>query len=147
MKRTTRQPLRGLRGERGQAITEFAMVLPLFAALVFVLVLFGKALYVYIQVTHIANEGARLAAVDMPTSSSLSSYLAGEYALPSGALLAICYPAGAQSVGQPVKIVAYTKATWVPFISSDIKSSATMRLEQDTSTNPNLAHLDPDHEC
>lgn len=118
------------------------MVLPLFAAMVFVLILFGKALYVYIQVTHIANEGARLAAVDQPTSGSLSSFLAAEYALPTGTSLAICYPASDQSVGQPVKIVAYTSASWVPFIGSvigDIKSSATMRLEQNTSTNANLA--------
>ena len=121
------------------------MVLPLFAALVFVLVLFGKALYVYIQVTHIANEGARLAAVNQPTSSTLSAYLTSEFALPSGTSLAICYPAGGdQSVGQPVEVVAYTSASWVPFIGSvigDIKSSATMRLEQNTSTNSNLAPL------
>jgi hypothetical protein len=38
-----------MRDERGQAVTEFALVLPLLVALVFVFVSFGKALYYYIR--------------------------------------------------------------------------------------------------
>jgi hypothetical protein len=137
------QPLE-CRGERGQAVTEFAMVLPLFAILVTVCILFGRALYVYIQLTHTANEGARLAAVDQPSSGTLCSYLAAEAALPKGVTVTISYPhpdAGfpAQGPPEPVTVTARTSASWVPFIGvPNLTASATMRLEQDTTTNPAL---------
>ena len=136
---------RGLGDERGQAVTEFAMVIPLFAALVIVCVLFGKALYAYIQLTHTANEGARLAAVDQPQSGTLCTYLSGVAALPKGVTLTISYPDSAsgtpQAPGEPVKITASTSASWVPIIGGSlgsITSSATMRIEQDTSSNTTL---------
>jgi len=132
--------VRRLRGDSGQGVLEFAMVLPFIAALVFVCILFGKALYVYIQVTHAANEGARLAAVNQPSSTGLGSFLASEYALPSGSSIAICYPTGSQAVGQPVEVDVYTSASWVPIINlGQIKAAATMRIEQDTTSNSNLA--------
>jgi Flp pilus assembly protein TadG len=128
------------RGERGQGVVEFAMVLPLFAIVVFVCILFGKALYAYIQVTHAANEGARLAAVNQPTSSALSTFLTNEYALPGGASIAICYPTGSRAVGEPIQVDVYANASWVPVINlGQIKAAATMRIEQDTTTNSNLA--------
>jgi TadE-like protein len=138
--------VRGINDEHGQAVTEFAMVLPLFALLVIVCILFGKTLYVYIQLTHSANEAARLAAVNQPQSgSSLCSFLNGEAALPTGTKLAITYnDGGLQSVGEPVTVKAtpVAGASWVPFIggSLDLSASATMRLEQDTSSNSLLAN-------
>jgi Flp pilus assembly protein TadG len=133
---------RRLRGESGQGAIEFALVLPLIAALLFVCVLFGKALYVYLQVTHSANEGARLAAVNQPSSTGLGAFLTSEGALPAGASIAICYPTGSRAVGQPVQVDVYTSSTWVPFASfpgNQIKAAATMRIEQDTTNNANLA--------
>ena len=135
-----------LRDDRGQAVTEFAMVVPLFAALIIVCVLFGKALYDYIQLTHSANEAARLAAVDQPqNATSLCSYLSGLGALPKGVTLWIRYqnPDGStapQGAGEPVSIKAVTSGSWVPLIGStiDLSSTATMRIEQDTSTNSAL---------
>jgi Flp pilus assembly protein TadG len=140
------RPQRPRRRESGQAITEFAMVLPLFAMLVLVCILFGKALYAFIQLTHTANEGARLAAVDQPQSGTLCSYLTNEAALPKGVTITISYPhpdAGspAQGVGEPVTVTASTSASWVPIIGGalgNLTSSATMRIEQDTTTNATL---------
>ena len=69
------------RGERGQSVVEFAMVLPLLAALVFVLINFGKALYYYIELTHVANEGARIATVSqtsVPGGGNLAKYLCSQ---------------------------------------------------------------------
>jgi Flp pilus assembly protein TadG len=135
----------GLCGERGQAVTEFAMVLPLFALLVLVCILFGKALYVYIQVTHSANEGARLASVNQPQSGTLCAFLRSEAALPQGVTLTVSYPdtgsATPRAVGEPVTVTASTPANWVPFIGGsigNITASATMRIEQDTSANGTL---------
>lgn len=130
-------------GDGGQAVVEFAMVLPLIALIVFVFILFGKAVWAYIEVTHAANEGARLAAVNQPTSGTLSAFLKSEYALPNGASILICYPdsptTGFQDVGHPVQIDVYSSASWVPIINlGQIKAAATMRIEQNTSGNPVL---------
>jgi Flp pilus assembly protein TadG len=52
------------RGERGQAVVELALVLPLFMLLVFGMIEFGKGLNYWIDLTHVANEGARYATVN-----------------------------------------------------------------------------------
>jgi Flp pilus assembly protein TadG len=53
-----------VRDERGQAVIEFALVLPILAALVVVLLQFGRVIYMWISLTHLANEGARYATVN-----------------------------------------------------------------------------------
>ena len=50
--------------ESGQGLTELALVLPLFLLLLLGMVDFGKAINYWIDQTHLANEGARLAAVN-----------------------------------------------------------------------------------
>ena len=119
------------------------MVIPLFAAVVIVCILFGKALYDYIQLTHTANEAARLAAVNQPQNvTSLCTYLTSLGALPKGVTIFVRYqnPDGStdgEAPGEPVTIKAVASGSWVPLIGStiDLSSSATMRIEQDTSSN------------
>src|SRR6476646_7466953 len=62
-----------LRGEQGQSSVEFAMVLPLMALLIYVFVMLGKGIYVYFELTHAANAGARVAAVNLPPASPSAS--------------------------------------------------------------------------
>ena len=50
--------------ERGQATVEFAIVIPLLLLLVVGLFQFGKVFNYWISLNHLANEGARWAAVD-----------------------------------------------------------------------------------
>ncbi len=52
--------------ERGQALVEFTMVLPILLILLFALVDFGRAFYTWMLVTNAAREGARIAAVQAP---------------------------------------------------------------------------------
>jgi Flp pilus assembly protein TadG len=131
----------GRRGEDGQAITEFAMILPLFAILVVVCVMFGKALYVYIQLTHAANEAARLAAVDFPFASGSTLCAALKNAnipMPKGTTITFTYPGASpvQGAGQPVTVDASTGGSWVPIINvGTLHATATMRLEQATTGN------------
>jgi Flp pilus assembly protein TadG len=138
---TDSRTTRGRASEHGQAITEFAMVLPLLALFVLAAVLIGKALYVYLQVTHAANEGARVASVNQPTSGTLTSYLTGEYALPGGTTIAVCYPVNpdtntTKQIGDPVQVDVYTSATWVPWLNTTkIIGAATMRLEQQATSS------------
>jgi len=138
--------LKKLRGERGQSAVEFAMVLPLMALLIYVFVMFGKGIYVYFQLTHAANAGARVAAVNLPGPTpsaaagvAMRTKLQTDYSLPSGANVAICYPdSGKRTVGEPVQVDVYANVTFIPFVSMQIKGAATMRIEQDTTSNGNL---------
>ncbi|KPJ50401.1 MAG: hypothetical protein AMJ38_01880 [Dehalococcoidia bacterium DG_22] len=51
------------KGERGQSLVEFALVLPIFLLVLFAIVDFGMAFHAWITVTNSAREGARLGAV------------------------------------------------------------------------------------
>ena len=51
------------RGEKGQALAEFALLAPIFLILVFAIVDFGMGFYSWITVTNSAREGARLGTV------------------------------------------------------------------------------------
>ena len=54
----------GLRREEGVAMTEFALVLPVFLLLILGLVTFGQLFFYWIQTNHVASETARWAVVD-----------------------------------------------------------------------------------
>lgn len=51
---------RRFRGERGQALVEMALVLPLLLLLIFGIVEFGRIGHAYLTLNHAAREGARL---------------------------------------------------------------------------------------
>jgi len=53
-------------GEKGQALVEFALLVPIFAILLFAIVDFGMGFYSWITVTNSAREGARVGAVHAP---------------------------------------------------------------------------------
>lgn len=57
------------RGEGGQAVLEFAMILPLILLLIFGLVDFGRAYYTWLVVTNAAREGARVGATQQPLTA------------------------------------------------------------------------------
>jgi TadE-like protein len=53
-----------LRREDGVAMTEFALILPIFLVIVAGLLGFGRVFFYWIQANHVANETARWAVVD-----------------------------------------------------------------------------------
>lgn len=53
----------GKKKERGQAMVEFVMVLPIFLLLIFAIVDFGMGFHAWLTVTNSAREGARLGSV------------------------------------------------------------------------------------
>jgi hypothetical protein len=135
-------------GESGQALVEFALVLPLLLLLLFGLVDFGKAFNYWIDETHLANEGARWAAVNKnPGGSSLQAYIqsqgdspelrnGGTSWVPSPASVYICFPSGTSNVGDPVRVIVSAGYNWMPFLGNrlnatnvTITGTATMRLE------------------
>src|ERR671924_2194372 len=67
--------------DRGTSVTEFALVLPLLLVLILGMIDFGKAINYWIDQTHLANEGARLAVVNKNPGGSgttLQDYLRGQ---------------------------------------------------------------------
>lgn len=136
-----------LRSDRGQGVVEFAMVLPILAALVLIFIQFGKAINYWIDLTHVANDAARIATVGAPGVANFKTTVCGE--LETGELkngsnevdpaqVNLSYPGPSRDVGNPVNVKVTAKYHWLPFWnigSWTIAGSATMRLERDARTN------------
>jgi len=64
------------RGERSQAVVEFAIVAPLLLLLLFGIVDFGRIIYIYVTLNQAVNEGVRVAVKDsalLPTNADVES--------------------------------------------------------------------------
>ena len=138
------------RDERGAALVEFALVLPLLLVLLLGMLEFGKAYNYWIDTTHLANQGARWAVVNRnPGAGTLQEYIQGQAntvelrdggtpSIPAGDEAEVCisFPLGSSNVGDPVRVTVSATYHWLPFIGDRISStevtisgSATMRLE------------------
>lgn len=136
---------RKTRSESGQSIVEFALVVPLILVLVLVLVDFGKAMNYWLDLTRVANEGARLAVVSpsLPTESSIRARLLSNE-LRNGGTASVVDQAdvdisGGCAVGDPVTVVLTSEyhwfdvPSWIPITGGGlvtIRGRATMRREQ-----------------
>jgi Flp pilus assembly protein TadG len=137
-----------LGGEDGAALVEFALVLPILVLLLFSMLDFGKAFNYWIDETHLANEGARWAAVNKnPGGGSLQQYIqsqattpelrnGGTASVPNPAEVCISFPNGTSNVGDPVRVSVSVNYNWLPFIGNQtgvtqasLTGSSTMRLE------------------
>jgi Flp pilus assembly protein TadG len=137
--------------ERGQALVEFALVLPLLLLLALGMLDFGKAYNYWNDATHLTAEGARFAAVnrkpDPANANSLQRQILGQAdtaelreGLPSPAIapaqVCIDFPNGTQAYGDPVRMRMTFTYHFLPFIGAEvgflthtITSSTVMRLE------------------
>jgi Flp pilus assembly protein TadG len=139
----TRRPR--FRSERGQSVVEFAMVVPLLCTLVLVFVDFGKAMNYWIDMTHVANQIARQAAVNSPDLTTLTQECAqletNELRTGSSSIdpatINITYPSG-QLAGNVVTVEVAAKYKFIQFIGTTwtIKGKASMRLEHDPTAVP-----------
>jgi len=129
--------------ERGVALVEFALVLPLVLVLLLGMIDVGKAVNYWNDETHLANEAARFAAVDSsptknpdgtPTAKSLNAGIlnqadttelknGGTTSLPSGETICIWFPNKATlaspnyyQVGQPVQVVVSAQYHWLGYL-------------------------------
>ena len=143
-----------LRNEKGTALVEFAMILPILALLLFGVLDFGKAFNYWNDETHLAAEGARWAVVNSnPGSGTLQQYIqqqADTSELRSLATVCVSFPTNpdtgtSQQVGDPVSVTVKANYPWIPFLRSrihilggtsvqltlpgSISGTATMRLE------------------
>jgi Flp pilus assembly protein TadG len=68
--------IRRMRGEQGQAMTEFAVVLPVLALVLFAIIQFGIAFNNYLTLTDAVRRGARTAAVSRQSGTGTSDTIA-----------------------------------------------------------------------
>ena len=139
--------------ESGQALVEFALVLPLLLLLLFGMLDFGKAFNYWIDETHLANEGARWAVVNHnPGGGTLQQYIqqqsdsaelrnGGTTWVPTKSQVCISFPSGSSNVGDPVQVTVSVDYNWMPLLGKrlsttkvTVSGTATMRLEA-TPTN------------
>lgn len=85
-------------GEKGQALVEFSLLVPIFLILLFAIVDFGMGFYSWITVTNAAREGARLGAV-LATQQEIETRVYDSVDLPNEATKMTVTVTNAQ--GQP----------------------------------------------
>lgn len=137
------------RSERGTALVEFALIAPLLFLLLFGIIDFGRALDYYNQVTQLAGQGARAAAVNrMPdgtaisSTSSLQAALVAETAQPElrkGETVCIVGPLP-QQVGDPVTVRVSYQFHFLPLIGAAGSALGGLNL---TSTQTERAEAVP----
>ena len=120
------------------AVVEFALVLVVMTVLLFGVLDFGKAFNYWIDETHLANKGARFAAVNKNPGSgpSLQDWIkdgANTTELRDALSVCIDFPNGTSNVGDPVRVRVTSTYTWMPLLdmlpNPELTGSATMRLE------------------
>jgi uncharacterized protein (UPF0333 family) len=149
--------IKRLRQERGQALVEFAVVLPLLMLIIVGILTFGRYVSYSNQQTQLASQAARWAAVNVNPSGTLSlqaytrsqttgELLNGSNDVTSPVQVYLYYPtASTGAVGQPVRACVVSTVGLLPMLgagpSLQIVESATMRVEVAatnwlTSNNP-----------
>ena len=131
--------------DRGQALVEFAVVLPVLMLVILGILYFGRYENYANQETQMAENGARWASVNVNPSTTLSlqnyiksqasgELLNGSSDVTTPVAVYIYYPTGSSNaIGNPVR-VCVTATVSLPFLpatpSETIVQTATMRLEQ-----------------
>jgi Flp pilus assembly protein TadG len=137
--------------DRGQALVEFALILPVFVLLVLGMIDFGIAYNDHNDMTQLAGEAVRYASVNScgPSCTGSSAIVnqviqdADNESLKTGSSgvfgtdqpLQVCfwYPAGNNTKsGDPVTAIVETNYRWLPFLNLgavQLRTTATMRLE------------------
>ncbi len=133
--------------ERGQAMVELVLIMPVLFFLVGGIIQFALALNYWLDMQRLANQGARWAVVarypldppnmcttvNAPCSPALTETLA-QQAQSDGLnpVVSICFPNGS-AVGEPVRVRLESKFSFLPILgigTVTIGADAEMRIEQ-----------------
>jgi hypothetical protein len=155
-----------LADQRGVALIEFALVLPMILLILLGMIDVGKAVNYWNDETHLANEAARYAAVnkspvagvtinqtvrDQADSAELKNGGTGSVSSP-GVQICIWFPKNTNhlddpvrdhAIGDPVQVIVHAQYNWLAYlvgkglpVHSDLSASSTMRLEQTYNADP-----------
>jgi Flp pilus assembly protein TadG len=127
--------IRPLRNSRGQALVEFALVIPIFLLLVLGMMDVGIVLNQYLVVTEAAREGVRSAALGSSDTISIAVAKSAAATIDQGNLQVSVLPTvkirGASvtvTVSNPVKIVTPLISAFFP-ANFQVQGVAVMRVE------------------
>jgi len=152
----------GAADERGVALIEFVLVLPLVLLILFAMIDFGKAFNYWNDETHLANEAARYAVVNKNPLGGSSLEAAIKNDADSGELkngcngcsikhpgitVHFCFVNGTTAAdtaaGQPLRATVSADYHWLAYLvgqglplTSGLTGSATMRIEQPYKADP-----------
>jgi Flp pilus assembly protein TadG len=142
-----------LREQAGQAVVEFAILIFPLVLIVFGILDFGRALNYYNDLTQLAGQGARAAAVNQNpnggvASSGFQAELAGNADAPElkspAVKVCVSAPQGwPPKTGDPIKVVTSHDFHFIPIIHSatiSLSSSQTLRFE---SVSPSFTQGGP----
>ena len=122
--------------DRGAALLEFTLVLPVLLLVLMAVLFVGNAINESIDETHLVSEAARYAAVNQnPGSGTLQAFIKAQADTTSlqNATVCISFPTGTANVGDPVQVTMSSVYNWIPILklgaSTTLVRSATMRLE------------------
>jgi Flp pilus assembly protein TadG len=140
--------------EDGQALAEFALVLPILIIVFIGIIHFGKAFNYWNDATHLTATAARFAAVnrkpDPSSAASLQTQIraqadtselrsGGTSSVAAPASVCVEFPDGTPDVGHPVKVTMTFAYSWMSLLglvpgTKTITSSTVMRLEARPTT-------------
>ena len=134
-----------LRREEGVAMTEFALIVPVFMLIVVGMLAFGRVFFYWIGANHLANETARWAVVDRnpdPVKYTVPADALQKYARDNGGTLeftdakvCITYvgPGGTPTLGEPLQVKISKQFSFLPILkigTITIRGTSTMRIER-----------------
>jgi hypothetical protein len=141
------------RREDGVAMTEFALIVPIFLVIVTGLLAFGRVFFYWIETNHMASETARWAVVDRNPygAQSLQDHAAQSTTVEFASDVKVCidFPGTSYTtvdLGDPVRVRIQKPFSFLPILGMGtitIKGSSTMRLERIAdaiSNNPTAAN-------
>ena len=129
--------------EDGVAMTEFALVLPVFVLIIAGILSFGRVFFYWIETNHLANETARWAVVDRnpyaPKTLQDHARDASSTEFQKDVNVCIDLPEGA-IVGRELRVRIQKPFSLVPLLNAGvitIRGSSIMRIERfDNGTSP-----------
>ena len=129
------------RREDGVAMTEFALIVPVFLLIVAGLLAFGRVFFYWIETNHMASETARWAVVDRNPygpGQTLQQHAAESATVEFESDVAVCIDFPGKTLttaelGDPVRVRIQKPFNFVPILGMGtvtIRGSSTMRIER-----------------
>ena len=130
-----------LKREDGVAMTEFALIVPVFLLIVAGLLAFGRVFFYWIEANHMASETARWAVVDRNPygpAKTLQEHAAQESTVEFSSDVKVCidFPGKTQTtadLGDPVRVRIQKPFNFLPILGMGtitVRGTSTMRIER-----------------
>ena len=130
-----------LRRDDGVAMTEFALIVPIFLVIVAGLLAFGRVFFYWIETNHMASETARWAVVDRNPygpGQTLQQHAAQSSTIEFAGDVKVCidFPGKTRTtadLGDPVRVRIQKPFNFLPILGMGaitIRGSSTMRIER-----------------